>query len=421
MRVAMSETESVTGSREHSHVFLGAGHEASERRTWVVIGLCGAMMIAEIVGGLLFGSIALVADGIHMSTHAGALLLAALAYTYARKHANDSRFTFGTGKLGDLAGFTSAIILVMIALLIGYEAVSRLFAPVPIQFAEAIPIAALGLGVNIASAWILSGRGHRHGHSHEHPHVRPANHGSHDEMHRIATFDGMVVLQVFEDGVPPRFRLHAEAGPALAAESVVIETVRPDGTRQTFLTVDRGDCLESVDEIPEPHAFTVNVTIGEDNYSVIFEEHEHAHGAALRDNNMQAAVIHVIADAAVSVLVIVGLLLARAFGWLWTDPAVGIIGACVIASWSYSLIRDTGAILLDMNPDRHMADNLRQTIEGGGDTLVDLHLWRLGPGHLGAILLISTTKEDRGPAYYRARLARFRSLSHLTIEVTNVA
>ena len=107
----------------HSHRFLGAGHEKSERKSWAVIWLCGFMMIAEIVGGLLFGSIALVADGLHMSTHAGALLLAALAYTYARNHADDPRFTFGTGKFGDLAGFTSAIILAMIALLIGYEAV----------------------------------------------------------------------------------------------------------------------------------------------------------------------------------------------------------------------------------------------------------------------------------------------------------
>lgn len=416
----MSETGSVTGSYQHSHFFLGAGHEASERKTWAVIWLCGVMMIAEIIGGLLFGSIALVADGMHMSTHAGALLLAALAYSYARKHADDSRFTFGTGKLGDLAGFASAIILVMIALLIGYEAISRLFAPVPIQFAEALPIAVLGLGVNIASAWILSGGGHHHGHSHEHSHGHHADHASHDEMHRIATSGGMVVLQIFEERMPPRFRLRAEAGPALAAQPVVIETVRPNGTRQTFPMVDRGDYLESADEIPEPHAFTVNVTIGEDNYSVAFEEHEHAHGAALRDNNMQAAVIHVLADATVSVLVIVGLLLARAFGWLWIDPMVGIAGAGVILSWSYSLIRDTGAILLDMNPDRSMADNLRQTIEDGGDTLVDLHLWRLGPGHLGAILLINTPQEGRRSNFYRARLARFRSLSHLTIEVTQV-
>src|SRR6266436_2373893 len=139
----------------HSHVFLGEGHEKSERKTWAVIWLCGAMMIAEIIGGLLFGSIALVADGLHMSTHASALLLAALAYSYARRHAGDQRFTFGTGKLGDLAGFTSAIVLAMIALLIGYEAVARLIAPVPISFDEAIPIAMLGLLVNVTSVLLL--------------------------------------------------------------------------------------------------------------------------------------------------------------------------------------------------------------------------------------------------------------------------
>src|SRR5271166_3773991 len=146
-----------TYSGRHSHVFLGEGHEQNERRIWMVIVLCSVMMIAEIVGGILFGSIALVADGLHMSTHAGALLLAALAYRFARRHAEDQRFTFGTGKLGDLAGFTSAIVLAMIALLIGYEATIRFFAPVPIRFAEAIPIAGLGLAVNIASVWLLSG------------------------------------------------------------------------------------------------------------------------------------------------------------------------------------------------------------------------------------------------------------------------
>src|SRR5215813_11600429 len=162
-------TESDSGTAFHSHSFLGEGHEKSERKTWAVIWLCGAMMIAEIVGGLLFGSIALVADGLHMSTHAGALLLAALAYTYARRHANDPRFTFGTGKLGDLAGFTSAIILAMIAILIGYEAATRFFEPVPIHFREAIPIAFLGLAVNVASAWLLSGADHHdHGHAHGH-------------------------------------------------------------------------------------------------------------------------------------------------------------------------------------------------------------------------------------------------------------
>src|SRR5271157_2202486 len=182
----MSETESAAYSAFHSHIFLGEGHEKSERRTWAVIWLCAAMMLAEIVGGWLFGSIALIADGLHMSTHAGALLLAALAYSFARRYANDPRFTFGTGKLGDLAGFTSAIILAMIALLIGYEAVSRLFAPVPIHFAEAIPIAFLGLAVNIASVWLLSGgdHGHRHVHGHSHGHGHDHHH-DHDEMRKI--------------------------------------------------------------------------------------------------------------------------------------------------------------------------------------------------------------------------------------------
>jgi cation diffusion facilitator family transporter len=370
------------------------------------------MMIAEIVGGLLFGSIALVADGLHMSTHAGALLLAALAYTYARNHADDKSFTFGTGKLGDLAGFTSAIILAMIALLIGYESLTRILAPVAIHFAEAIPIAGLGLAVNIASAWLLNSGGHYHGHHNGHSHEGH----DHDEAHRIATATGVVILELFEVDVPPRFRLRAETGPALTAQAVSVETVRPGGTRQPFAMQDHDDYLESVDEIPEPHEFTAQLRIGVQVYPVVFEEHEHAHGSAERDNNMRAAVIHVMADAAVSVLVIVGLLLARTFGWLWMDPLAGIVGASVIGSWSYGLIRDTGAILLDMNPDRSMANNLRQAIESEGDQLADLHLWRLGPGHLGAIISV-VTKQAREAEFYRTRLARFRSLSHLTVEV----
>ena len=401
----------------HSHVFLGEGHEKSERKTWAVIWLCGVMMVAEIIGGLMFGSIALVADGMHMSTHAGALLWAALAYTYASQHANDPNFTFGTGKLGDLAGFTSAIILAMIALLIGYESVSRIFTPVAIRFAEAIPIACLGLAVNIASAWLLSGGGHDHGHSHGHTHGGH-DHQDHDESREIVTASGVVRLVVFEDGMPPRFRLRAESGPALIAQAVTIETVRPDSERQVFTMMDQGGYLESRAEIPEPHTFAANVRIGQDIYPVVFEEHEHAQDFAARDNNMRAAVIHVVADAAVSVLVIIGLLLARAFGWLWMDPLAGIIGACVIASWSYGLIRDTGAILLDMNPDRTMASKVRHAVEGEGDQLADLHLWRLGPGHLGAIVSV-VTAQPREANYYKSRLARFPSLSHLTVEVTH--
>jgi cation diffusion facilitator family transporter len=412
----MTETASAARSLSHHHIFLGPSHEKSERKTWAVIWLCGTMMVAEIVGGLLFGSIALVADGMHMSTHAGALLLAALAYTYARKHADDPRFTFGTGKLGDLAGFTSAIVLAMIALLIGYESVSRVFAPVPIHFAQAIPIACLGLMVNVASAWLLSGGEHHHGHSHGHGHGDDHATHHHDETRPITTSAGTILLEIFETGVPPRFRLRNESGSPLDAHGTSIETLRPDGARQTFSFADHGSYLESLEEIPEPHAFTAHLRLDDHDHTGIFEEHEHAHASAHRDNNMRAALIHVIADAAVSVLVIVGLLLARLFGWLWMDPLAGMIGACVIASWSFGLIRDTGAILLDMNPDQRMADKLRQAIENDGDVLVDLHLWRLGPGHLGAIIAIST-HQPRGLAFYRSKLARFRSLSHLTIEV----
>ena len=304
----------------HDHNFLGASHEQAEKKTWAVIALCTAMMIAEIVGGMMFGSVALVADGVHMSTHAGALLLAALAYTYARRCANDPRFTFGTGKFGDLAGFSSALILGMIALLIGVESIERLFAPTPIAFAEAIPIAGLGLVVNIASAWLLSG-GHHHHQGLDH---------DHDEDHH------------------------------------------------------------------HDH-----------------DDHDHA---AHRDHNFRAAFAHVLADAAVSVLVIVGLLLAKNFGWLWMDPLAGLVGAFVIASWAWTLVRDAGAVLLDMNPDAALTQKLRAALEADGASVLDLHLWRLGPGHLGAIVSIAA-QDGRTEAFYRARLAQFPLLSHVTVEV----
>ncbi|GAU05471.1 cobalt-zinc-cadmium resistance protein CzcD [Burkholderia stabilis] len=323
-----------TGGR-HSHAFLGAAHEQNERKTWMVIGLCTAMMVAEIVGGTLFGSLALVADGLHMSTHAGAMLIAALAYTYARKHADDQRFVFGTGKLGDLAGFTSAIVLAMIALLIGYEAVARLLSPVPIHFSEAIPIAVLGLVVNLASVWLLSGD-HHHGHGHGHHH----DHDDHDHDH--------------ED---------------------------------------------------EHHA-----------------HHDHgSHTAAHRDHNIRSAYIHVIADAAVSVLAIVGLLLARAFGWVWMDPLAGIVGALVIANWAYGLMRDTGGILLDVNVDRKLADNVRRAIETLGDKVNDLHVWRVGPGHMSAIVSVETGDAARDARFYHALIARFDGVSHVTVEVMTPA
>lgn len=332
----MVEAGSVFQLPPHDHIFLGKDHDKAERRTWAVIILCSIMMVAEIIGGAMFGSLALIADGLHMSTHAGALLLAALAYTYARKYADDRSFTFGTGKFGDLAGYSSAIVLAMIALLIGYEAISRLIEPVAISFNEAIPIAVLGLAVNVTSAWLLSGghhHGHRHDHSHGHDHEHDHDHRHGEESHRI--------------------------------------------------------------ELGDPAA---------------------GRGAHHRDNNMRAAVVHVMADAAVSVLVIAGLLLARAFGWLWMDPLAGLIGAVVIANWSVGLLRDTGGILLDRTPDPRMAETVRHVIESEGDQVTDLHLWRLGPGHLGAIVSVATSGA-REAAHYRQRLAKFADLSHVTVEV----
>jgi cation diffusion facilitator family transporter len=412
---------------EHTHVFLGTGHEKNERKTWAVIVLCSAMMVVEIVGGSLYGSLALVADGLHMSTHAGAMLIAALAYTYARRHAHDARFVFGTGKLGDLAGFSSAIVLAMIAILIGYEAIVRFLSPVPIRFAEAIPIAVVGLMVNIVSAWLLSGSDH-HGHGHDHGHGHGENHSDHEhgsEHKEIATAQGLAELSIFEQDTPPRFRLTFAAQPAAdSAGPLGLETLRPDGTRQSFSLVNRGAYWESKEEIPEPHAFKVSLQLADGGHEVTFEEHAHEHSvhadssAAHRDYNIRSAYIHVLADAAVSVLAITGLVLARGFGWMWMDPMAGVIGALVIANWSYGLIRDTGRILLDMNPDQGMTAKVREAIESDGDRLVDLHLWRLGPGHLGAVVSVLTNK-PRDCAFYRERLKNYKSLSHVTVEVTN--
>ena len=317
-------THSIDAFR-HSHIFLGDAHERNERKTWAVIAICTAMMGAEIIGGFWFGSVALIADGLHMSTHAGALLIAALAYTYSRRYADDPRLAFGTGKLGDLAAFTSAIALAMIALLIGYESVDRLINPVPIAFNQAIPIAIVGLGVNLLSAFLLRDN---HGHHHMHAHD---NHHAHDHPH---------------------------------------------------------------------------------------DDHEHARGRddLHRDHNLRAAFVHVMADAAVSVLVIVGLIAGRQFGWLWMDPLMGLVATVVILSWSWTLIRSAGAVLLDVCPDPSLARKIAARIEQGSDRVSDLHLWRLGPGHLAALISL-VTDEPRAPGHYKRLLSGLTGLSHVTIEV----
>jgi cation diffusion facilitator family transporter len=309
----------------HEHVFLGADHARNERRSWWVVALCGAMMAAEIVGGWLTGSMALIADGLHMSTHAGALVIAACAYAYARRHARDERFAFGTGKLGELAAFSSAIVLAMIALLIAYESVAHLLRPVAIAFDEAIPIAALGLCVNLVSAGLLrddNDRGRDHGHAHHAPH----HHHDHDHG---------------QDHAP----------------------------------------------------------------------HHHGHD----DLNLRAAYIHMIGDAAVSVLALVGLGAGLFLGWVWMDPMMGIVGALVIANWSWQLLRAAGAVLLDMRPEG-LAHEIRARLEAGDDRITDLHIWRVGPGHHAALVALVSDRPEP-PQAYKARLAGIAGLSHLTVEV----
>lgn len=422
----MTSNAQMLAGDEHQHVFLGSGHAANERKAWAVIGLCAAMMLIEIGGGIAFGSLALVADGLHMSTHAIAMLIAALAYTFARKHAADARFSFGTGKVGDLAGFSSAIVLALIALLIGYEAVVRFLSPVPISFREAIPIACLGLIVNVLSAWLLSGGDdHHHGHAHE----LKVGHGAAGDANRqnVASRFGAATVEIAEADGPPRFRLRIAGIDEHAARAlpVAIETRRADGRSSHFSLPWGGAYFESVDVIPEPHEFAARLTLGAaadaETHALKFEEPaDHAGHGAHRDHNLRAAFIHVAADAAVSVLAILGLTAARFLGWVWMDPVMGIVGALVISTWAYALVRDTGRILLDMTPDTALLARIRRRVEVDGDRVADLHLWRLGPGHLGAIVTI-VTQRPRDPSFYRAQLKCFPTLSHVTVEVANRA
>lgn len=291
----------------HDHVFLGHGHERAERRAKLATALTAVFMVVEIAAGLAFGSMALLADGVHMATHVGALGLAAGAYWLARRHAGDERFTFGSGKFGDLAAFASAIALGIAALAVAAESVGRLVTPIAVQYGEAFVIAAIGLGVNVLCAGILHD-GHAPGH-----------------------------------------------------------------------------------------------------------DHEHGHG---HDHNMRAAYVHVLADAATSVLALVALGAGYLWGIAWLDPIVGIVGALVIGSWAYGLVRDAGMVLLDAEDDPALAADIRAMIEGEmGARIADLHLWRLGPGHRGLIVSLVAPSATTSEEIKAGLRERFPALSHVTIEV----
>ena len=293
----------------HDHVFLGERHDENARRTLWVVGLTALMMVGEIAAGFVFNSMALLADGFHMATHAGALAVAAGAYAFARRHAADRRFSFGTGKVGDLSGFASALVLALVALGIAVESVGRLFDPSPVAFGQATLVAIVGLVVNVASVFLLSG-----GHSH----------GRHTDDH-----------------------------------------------------------------------------------------HDHGHDHGHHDNNLRSAFAHVVADALTSVLAIVALVAGRYLGWVWLDPVMGIVGGIVIAVWAWNLLRDTAAVLLDTS-DPHLEAEVREQVEGPGDArIVDLHIWRIGPGAHAAIVSVAGTA-DR--AAIRERLVPVHELAHVTIE-----
>jgi len=301
----------------HDHVFAQDHKRAGEARTLLVVGITAVMMVVEIVAGLVYGSMALLADGLHMASHAAALGIAVLAYVVSRRLAHDRGFVFGVGKINSLAGFTSAVLLMGFALLMVTESIDRLIHPLVIDFDHALLVAVLGLVVNGASAWILVSTPHEHGHGHSHRH-------DHDHDH------------------------------------------------------DR--------------------------------EHEH-------DHNLRAAYLHVLADALTSVLAIIALLAGKYFGANWLDPVIGIMGAILVARWSYGLIGDTARVLLDRQPDDRRAEQLRQAIEAdGAHRVTDLHYWTIGHDLYAAELVI-VSSDPASPGHYRSLIPDQLRIVHATIEV----
>lgn len=316
---------------QHDHSFGQHLKRPGEIRTLIVISLTVTMMTVEIAAGIAFGSMALLADGLHMASHAAALGINAFAYVYARRHARDPGFSFGTGKINTLGGFTGAVLLAGFALLMVSESVERLVAPVPIAFNQAIAVAVVGLLVNGVSVFILGYRGHG-----RHAHGVAGDHG------------------------------HGHAA---------------------------------------------------------LHEHDTAHDARLRagprgqDHNLVSAYLHVLADALTSLLAIVALLGAKYFGFAWMDPLMGIVGAALVARWSFGLLRSSSAVLLDRSAPAPVCAAIRRDIEAhDGNRVADLHVWAVGPGIYSALLSV-VTERPRPPSHYKALIRTELELVHVTVEV----
>jgi cation diffusion facilitator family transporter len=313
---------------EHDHSFGQDQKKPGELRTFLVITITVVMMVVEIAAGILFGSMALLADGLHMASHAAALGISAFAYIFARKHAHDPAYSFGTGKVNALGGYSGAVLLLVFAVIMVGESIHRLLAPVDISFNQAIGVAVVGLIVNGLSVLILGHDDHHHHHDHGHDHHQHHEHHDHHHHH--------------------------------------------------------GD------------------------------HHHH-------DHNLKAAYFHVLADTLTSLLAIVALLTAKYFGWIWMDPVMGIVGALVITKWSFGLLAQTGALLLDKQGPMTLREGILEKIEKQHEqTCVhDLHVWSIGPGIFSAAFIV-VSDLDKSPRYYKELLSDMTYIVHTTIEVHQV-
>lgn len=341
---------------QHRHQFTTQNTQG-EKNTRYVLYLTIVTMVAEITAGTIYGSMALLADGWHMGTHAAAFMITLFAYSYARKHANNPAFAFGTGKVSVLGGYTSAIALGLVALIMLIESGMRFIHPEQIHFNEAIFVAIIGLSVNVLSVFLLKdhhSHDHAHGHSHRHTHER--THGnSHEHSHQ-----------------------HGE---------------HTAGSQQTH-----GD-----DVSHEVHTHSA-------------KDHSH-HGHSGHDHNLRAAYFHVLADALTSVLAIGALLFGKYMGLTWLDPLMGIVGAVIISRWAWGLIQQTSPILLDGGVPKSLQAKIKRTIEAVDDHQVaDLHVWRVSADHY-ALMVSIVSHQPKESSYFTALLADIPQLSHTTIEL----
>lgn len=340
---------------QHSHEFSNQNRDG-EKNTRYVLYLTVITMVAEIAAGTIYGSMALLADGWHMGTHAAAFMITLFAYSYARKHANDPAFAFGTGKVSVLGGYTSAIALGLVALVMLIESGMRLISPEQIHFNEAIFVAVIGLSVNILSVFLLKDH-----HTHDH-----ANHNSQAHTHD-----------------------------------------------------DHAHTAHSHDADPHPHHDSHAHDESHHDHSHCQHDHEHksqkAHGG--HDHNLRAAYFHVLADALTSVLAIAALLFGKYMGLTWLDPIMGIVGAVIISRWSWGLIQQTSPILLDGGVKASLQRKVTQTIEAVTDHQVaDLHLWRVSADH-HAIMVSIVSHSPKDVSYFNQLLSQFPELAHITIEL----